>query len=712
MLRRAPQPRQFFTPDAHITKHRPTPRGGGHSTPSYHHGAHQHYQHQANAAANYVPQPLPQFQLPVPVAPTSGQQPAVQDGSAAQQYQHPSLLQTPTPDQHQDQQTQGTEGGGGGYLHQPHVNAVTAVPLLTPASNPTYFQSTRSNAAAGWGSDRRGHGAAIQAGLAGIATGADVMTRILMALKSQIQEEEDWALTALMRISYTAPAACELRGQASLAESVLKRICSACSISTNTHQPQNQQQKKLIGSTGIESPYLTGFTQQEQHKVLEALLVLRNAAIADPDNAAFLADSALCRAILVHGLTLPDQRVYAEFRQLCAELAEAVSFYIKLGGGSTPQDADADALVEAVMKVVEDDSAAAASDRSTVIPALRSLARFMIRSSSSSSSSSAGGVSVADRFSPQLVARVLQFLLAQDADLVSAALDFLYQYSAGTRGGLRLLAAASASTSSSTTSTTITSTSNITASTTTRHLIRLLTANMPRPARTYIRLPRLRPKPVPAHPPVLPPHILADLLTMSEPARATNWIRASYARSPGGEVTQISLWKAYEAQFEAHARASASASGGGVPGAGVRLLPAVDFIKNVTAAFEESAAMVVNLGGNQKRFIIRGIVPREVAVRPSATADGDDEDEDEDDPDAAENGDGTASEPPAFGVTVALVLQNIARCGEGKTLLKASRFDLMDAILRNESVQSYIEDLLDLIEAPVDSEDADEEDSA
>lgn len=41
-----------------------------------------------------------------------------------------------------------------------------------------------------------------------------------------------------------------------------------------------------------------------------------------------------------------------------------------------------------------------------------------------------------------------------------------------------------------------------------------------------------------------------------------------------------------------------------------KLLPAVDFIKNVSNAFPNSSAMVLNLPSGQRKFIIKGIEPR------------------------------------------------------------------------------------------------------
>lgn len=131
---------------------------------------------------------------------------------------------------------------------------------------------------------------------------------------------------------------------------------------------------------------------------------------------------------------------------------------------------------------------------------------------------------------------------------------------------------------------------------------------------------------VPKSLPALPKELHDIIIRFPEPLRATTWLRCCYeptkasykatdeSSSPNevspGEVTQISLWKAYESQFEAVWKNN------GTPPPEAdwpSLLPAVDFIKNVNSAFPESEAMVVNLP-SKKKFVIKGIQPRQFAV--------------------------------------------------------------------------------------------------
>lgn len=166
-----------------------------------------------------------------------------------------------------------------------------------------------------------------------------------------------------------------------------------------------------------------------------------------------------------------------------------------------------------------------------------------------------------------------------------------------------------------------------------KQLPELVVANLPLvdPARLPLLPPvhllkRLSYSGVPPATPKLPEKLYNIIVTFPEPLRATTWLRCCYepllipktpaggAADPAtGEVTQISLWKSYENQFEAIWKDRYNT-------AWPNLLPAVDFIKNVSSAFPNSEAMVVNIPPTdaalpaRKKFIIKGIQPRESPV--------------------------------------------------------------------------------------------------
>jgi chromatin structure-remodeling complex subunit RSC9 len=436
-----------------------------------------------------------------------------------------------------------------------------------------------------------------------------------MAMNSEIQSELDWALGALLRVSYRSPDNLQLVDNQNLAQVLLDRISCAFFFKDGP----------VIDMSSSFS--ITDDQAVEYHRVLEALLIMRNVSL-DPKNCQFLANQWQCREIVLKGLMLPFAYGYGEVRNHCLEILESISFHL------VP---DSSSLFSAIVHILSE-----SDDRGLIIPALRSISRLVIRDEQN----------IIFRIPDDLLSKIMRYLILDDEELISASLDFLYQYTAY----------------ASNTSSLLSTPFNVQVCIT--HLIRLLSYGIEEPKLEYVRLPRQK---APANPPKLNDEILAELLEFSEPDRATYWIRTAYEADPDGEVTQISLWKAYEAQFEEHARH------------GKKLLPAVDFIKNVTSAFRNSAAMVVVLPDGTKRFIIKGMKPREYPLPPSV----------------AQNQEEVGKlvkqqrEPTRFGVTAALVLQNMAKCKEGFSLLESNVHLLIRSIQLNPTVASYIESLLD-----------------
>lgn len=76
-------------------------------------------------------------------------------------------------------------------------------------------------------------------------------------------------------------------------------------------------------------------------------------------------------------------------------------------------------------------------------------------------------------------------------------------------------------------------------------------------------------------------------------------MRACFEEDPGGEITQIALWQAYQLPFTPYSNQRP-------------LLPAKDFITNVSTTFSKAAAQVIQ--GTQPKFVIKGIKARKVPV--------------------------------------------------------------------------------------------------
>jgi chromatin structure-remodeling complex subunit RSC9 len=108
--------------------------------------------------------------------------------------------------------------------------------------------------------------------------------------------------------------------------------------------------------------------------------------------------------------------------------------------------------------------------------------------------------------------------------------------------------------------------------------------------------------------PKLSSAIIDHLVTLEEPERSSQWLKTCFEEDSTGEITQIQLWSAYNAAFQEAMAAN--------PTAFKALMPAKDFITNVSTTFGGASAQVLTVGG-QPKYTIRGIRPRSVPVDPS-----------------------------------------------------------------------------------------------
>jgi len=259
-----------------------------------------------------------------------------------------------------------------------------------------------------------------------------------------------------------------------------------------------------------------------------------------------------------------------ELLMYITDIVESVSSYI----APAPKDDDLFISLTKIFNIT--------TDRSLLISIMRSFARFLVRSELNIENCSMN-------LSNVILDKITSFLLTNDYDLILTSLDFLYQYSLP--GNLRI--------------------NTLLKSNQRQEILKLKLPNLltyqlnisgnPNDFHNikYQRLIKRTKPPIPTIPPKLSPDHYKAIISLQEPSRATAWMRCCYKAVIDGEVTQISLWKSYESQFEKESIENKR-----------KLLPAVDFIKNVSNAFPNSSAMVINLTNGQRKFIIKGIEPR------------------------------------------------------------------------------------------------------
>ncbi|SCU90982.1 LAFA_0F01200g1_1 [Lachancea sp. 'fantastica'] len=405
------------------------------------------------------------------------------------------------------------------------------------------------------------------------AHGVDDLTRMKMALMSGIPNEVNWALRKYLSYSNKAPYMISLKSNKYLLPLFTNILVKTRPLLKKLDMPLNQE---------IDVPVF--------QQCLNSILILRNLA-QDAESTQVLALNSTVKEFILAVLQMANAiketefLVYAHNSQFFNELIhyvidlmEAISSYI------APARKD-DPFFQNMVSTLT-----VTKDRYMVISILRSVSRLLVRSK-------ADEESAADNLHDNTLDQIVSYLVVDnDSELVMASLDFLYQY-------------------------VLPGNERITTLLQSDHRFAILSAVLPKlltygvPLPDYaqynkieVRLkPRVRP-PAPTEPPKLEKRLFYEILELNEPMRSTAWLRCCFEPVQESEVTQISLWRGYESEFSQAVRDS-----------GRKLLPAVEFIKNVSNTFEHASAMVITDDTTgKKRFVIKGIQPRPFAVSIAA----------------------------------------------------------------------------------------------
>lgn len=471
----------------------------------------------------------------------------------------------------------------------------------------------------------------------------DMITRVKMALLCGIESEGRWALEEICRMTHESPSLLNLRDHAFIEEPLVALYTSFPYV--------------------YEIPFLTGSNMQVEN-ALDAAVALRNLC-QDTANAYILAQNLQLREAVITAvsssphLTTPQRKM----AQYTVDMVEAISSYIS----PAPKD---DPLFVSLVKMLGD-----TPDRGVKNAILRALSRLLVRLKTGVNRSAADNVT-----SELLDFACLCLLMENDPEFIVTALDFLYQYILP--GGTRVVNLLKSS-----------ARCNLLVFSLPKLLVYKLTPikgdviiQNPETFATPLELVSRVETPAPEIAKLLPKDIFESVDALPEPQRATMWMRCCFRAAPKSDVTQILLWKLYELQFLNEHK---------------KLLPAVDFIKNVTNAFPESAAMVVTENGGRK-FIIKGIEPRPEPVLPlvASTEGG----RGKLDPHAKQRpvdlwsgaGFGIAGEGSQFvvseiGKNAAMFINGLGVQERGKALVRVMERDLVDVLARIPEVAAILE---------------------
>jgi chromatin structure-remodeling complex subunit RSC9 len=415
--------------------------------------------------------------------------------------------------------------------------------------------------------------------------GPNIYIRALHALRSKQPDEEAYALHHLVKISHERGDKYRFDQFPGLAEALIAKVIDVGSLFYDVEwdisysEDDFDQPHVLNGLAGtkdllarikalptldVHDELLPEDNAKALNMVNEAALIIRNMVMLK-ENALFAAVIPSIRDLIVIVLTLPKHPTVVELQHYALEIAEQLTKYWTLGAQ--------DPLYLALLAQVDSD------DRGQIITSLRALARIAMNLDATNKLT---GVSV------KTLRSICDWLLVEDEDLRIACLDFLYLYT-GFPDNVETLV------------------HEVEIEGVVNQLVRMLQYG----AIAYEER-RSASKPLKSLPtdsaPKLSSAIIEQLVTLEEPERSSQWLKTCFEEDLTGEITQIQLWSAYNTAF--------SEAVNNNPSSFRALMPAKDFITNVSSTFTGASAQVLTVGG-QPKYTIRGIRPRSVPVDPS-----------------------------------------------------------------------------------------------
>ncbi|CAK4033552.1 Chromatin structure-remodeling complex subunit rsc9 [Lecanosticta acicola] len=447
-------------------------------------------------------------------------------------------------------------------------------PVITPANNPDFYHNERKRKLeANSGPLARKYRNIMLPGTGFI--GPNIYVRAQLALQSGIPDEERYALHHLVKISHERGDKYRFDQFPGLADALAKKILQVTSLFYDIDWDIMYDEEYFAGDdetlngldgtpdivqrlrshipiisddTVLDADFLTRLD-----RITGASLVVRNMSLQD-ENAAYLARLPLMRDLIAVVLHLPHHASITELRHYVLEIAEQMLKFLDIGS----QDALYQGLIEQ----------ASGLDRGAVTTAFRALARIAMTHPEPKR---------LDEVPVHLLRHAQEYLLIDDEELRSACLDFLGTYTSFSDNVENLIR-----------STNVEALAN--------HLSRLVTSTAKE--QKEFRFPKRR-EPEAGFVPVprLSKSLVEALLKMEEPERSSEWLRMCFLADPNAEMTQISLWQAYQGTFAPY------------HGTHPHLI-AGDFIKNVSSTFQGATAQVA--GSN--KYVIRGIKSRKVPI--------------------------------------------------------------------------------------------------
>ncbi|OCK77558.1 hypothetical protein K432DRAFT_427916 [Lepidopterella palustris CBS 459.81] len=513
--------------------------------------------------------------------------------SSRQTRQASGNMNSPTPGSvstNAQAHTNGTYGSNSAAMtianYEPRAPLPSAVkPVTTPANNPEHFKNIRNRLVA----SRTSRGAQPYKGMMLPGTGfmgPNIYIRALLALQSHNAEEEAYALHHLVKISHERGDKYRFDGFPGLAEALIGKVIEVASlfwdVTFEICYLEEDMDKGINVLNGLSSTSnllqriqsFAVFDMQDDllpedvtavlGRVNEAGLILRNMVMLE-ENAQYVSRLPLVRDLIVITLNLPKHSTLVELQHYSLEIAEQLTKYWILDSQ--------DPLYRTLLAQVN------SSDRGRIITSLRALGRI---SMSLEASNRLTDVPI------KTLQQICDWLLVEDEELRNACLDFLYQFTAIMENVEIVL-------------------HQVNIESLVNQLVRLLLYNATTFEDRKSNKPLSKAAPIVDTPPKLSYSIIEQLVALDEPERSSQWLRTCFEEDAMGEITQIALWGAYNQAFNDVMQAQPHHK---------MLMPAKDFITNVSSTFPGATAQVLQVSPTQQKYTIRGIRPRSIPVDP------------------------------------------------------------------------------------------------
>lgn len=221
--------------------------------------------------------------------------------------------------------------------------------------------------------------------------------RILLALKSELPNEIDWAFSRLIALSFEWN-----EFSLDMIPGLLNELLSYAQPFFNwwsTLEPKDIDEL-------MEEDLLNMSETHNMERVLQVFHILRNISFLD-HNTLILTEHSGYRKMLQQGLAMPPSTQLNELRIYCLDTLECLSIHITLRSKF-------DVYLRELHKLLQ------TNDKALILGSLRALTRLAANEANEK---------ILSDIDPEIIDRISQLLLIQDEELIGATLDYLYQYS-------------------------------------------------------------------------------------------------------------------------------------------------------------------------------------------------------------------------------------------------------------------------------------------